>query len=593
MGVLETTADCTFAPDKVATADSARATTAPLPKPLPEPESRAGLKDVRAYLADLQAQGQHAEVLAQVMSLLARMFDSSALLQKRLAALAKARYGQSTEQVTSAQLALLFEAALAEEAKEAEENGEPAPEPPLDPLPEPRPEPTPEPKKPQRRPGRNPLPEHLVRKIIEVKVPDELRACPTCGIERTCMGHETSELLEFVPASFIVHQIEREKLACKLCQEHVVIAPVVCKVIAGGMCGAGLLAQVVVSKYVDHCPLYRQVEIYKRQRVELSDSTLCAWIAQAAGPLLLLRVAKRIWELAVGCRHIGADDTGIRVLDADHEKGAKRGHFWIYLGYDEQGRPLWPAFRYTPDWTKKGPEEFLADFKGKLQGDGYKGWTAVINANPGATMVGCWAHTRRYFKDALDAKEMAAGIPFALIQKLYSIEAKARDKNLTVEERLALRQAESVPVMAELSKWRDAKRGKIRPKQKLGEAWTYLDNQWQALQQYLSDGALPIDNNFVENQIRPICLGKKNYLFAGNDEGAERAAIIYTVLATCKIAGAEPWAYLADVFLQLRQRDEKASIDDLLPGAWEERRKAGLAAAAELALAAVKSGTAA
>lgn len=573
--MLETTADCTIAPNKVAAADAAQPAVAPMPPPLPEPESRAGLADIKRHLEAMHDSGAHAEALAQVMSLLARMYDSNALLQKRLNAMAKARFGKSSEQVSSAQLALLFQEALAEDAKEAEENGEPAPVPPEDALPEPRPEPEPEaPKKAQRRPGRNPLPEHLHRKIIELNVADDKRACPTCGKERTCIGHETSEVLEFVPASFVVHQFVREKLACKPCQENVVIAPAACKVLDGGMCGPGLLAQVVVSKYVDHCPLYRQAEIYKRQGVELSDSTLCAWIAAVAGPALLLRVAKRIWELAGKCGHIGADDTGMLVLDIDHEKGRKRGHIWIYLGYDAMGRPQWPAFRYTPDWTKKGPEEFLNGFKGKLQGDGYKGWGAVIKVNPDALLVACMAHVRRYFKDALDAKEMAAGIPFALIQKLYSIEAKAREGRMTVEERLALRQAESAPVMAALGKWRDEKRGKIRPKQKLGEAWTYLDNQWPRLQHFLSDGALPIDNNFVENQIRPIGLGRKNYLFCGSDDGAERAAIIYTIVATCKIAGAEPWAYLADVLMQLRLRDETAGIDDLLPAAWQARQAA-------------------
>lgn len=204
--------------------------------------------------------------------------------------------------------------------------------------------------------------------------------------------------------------------------------------------------------------------------------------------------------------------------------------------------------------------------------------------NPHATMVACMAHMRRYFKNALDAKEVAAAVPFALIQKLYAIEAKAREARLDCAERLTLRQAESVSVMAELGKWRDLKRGKLRPKQKLGEAWTYLDNQWAALQQFLGDGALPIDNNLVENQIRPIGLGRKNYLFCGSDDGAQRAAVVYTILATCKIAGAEPWAYLTDVLMRLRERDLHADVDDLLPGAGVARRKAAaLVAAATVA----------
>lgn len=290
---------------------------------------------------------------------------------------------------------------------------------------------------------------------------------------------------------------------------------------------------------------------------------------------LLLPLASLVWNLAKSCPVIGADDTGVRVLDADHEKGIKRGHLWIYLGYDDQGIARWPAIRYTPDWSKKGPADFLKGFVGTLQGDGYKGWMSVATKDhPGIRLAGCMAHARRKLVEALEAGALSAAVAVKLIQKLYAIEAKARAQELDPAGRQALRQAESVPLMIELRKWLDQHLGRARPKSPLGKAVTYLDNQWRELQVYLGDGRLQVDNNLVENKARPVGIGRKNWLFCGSDEGAERAAILYTVLSTCKLAGAEPWAYLRDVLPELALRGPQAEVEDLLPHRWVERQAA-------------------
>lgn len=507
-----------------------------LPPPDIDPRDPKGLDAVREYLAQLQAAGRHDEVLDQTTHILHALAEANSDLTHQLQALRKALYGRRTERLDPAQLALFAEL-LGEQAQPA-----PEAETPQDPSTSAR--------APQRRPGRNPLPEHLPRKRIELKVADELRTCSTCGTEKVCIGHEVSEVLNFVPASFEVLEYAREKLACKPCQEGVVIASAASKVADGGKCGPGLLAQVLVSKYADHCPLYRQHQIYLRSGVDLSENTLGSWVAWAA--LLLSPLARGIWQRLAAAEVLGGDGTTLRVLDADHENGSKRGHMCGYVAYDRNGIPTLAGFRYTPDWKKTGPGEFLKGFAGTLQCDAYKGWLSLAkNELRGLILAGCWAHARRKLVEALEGKAFSAAVPLKLVQKLYAVEAEAREHDAAT--RLALRQRDAVPIMADLKAWLTKHYGATRPSSPLGKAVEYLHNQWDMLQVYLSDGRVCIDNNWVENHLRPICVGKKNYLFAGSDEGAERAAVIYTVLANCKLAGVEPWAYLNDVLAELAQ----------------------------------------
>jgi len=538
------------------------------PQNLPEATDPSGLDGVRKYLASLQAEGRHEEVLDQVMQLLLKVLADNTGKSHRIAALLKQLYGRKSERMSSAQLDLFLHA-LADDADAA-----PATESETVAAPEPEAhEPVPAPARPaQRRPGRNPLPEHLPRIRDERKVPPELRPCPRCGRERTCIGHEISEVLDFVPGHFMVLEIDREKLACKPCQEGVIIAEPAQKLGDGGMCGPGLMAQVLTGKYQDHTPLYRMHGIFLRSGVDLSESTLGSWVT--AGAALLLPLATLIWKRAKASPVIGADDTGVRVLDQDHENGVKRGHLWIYLGYGDDGKARWPAIRFTPDWSKQGPADFLAGFSGTLQGDGYKGWMSLATQElAGIVLAGCMAHARRKLVEALEAGSLTCAAAVKIIQKLYLIEARARDQGLDPAARLALRQAESVPLMADLKTWRDQHKGRP-PKSPLAKAVTYLENQWEPLEVFLADGRVQIDNNLVENQARPAALGRKNWLFAGSDAGAERAAIVYTVLATCRLADAEPWEYLRDVLPELARRGADAEVEDLLPYEWVTRRRA-------------------
>ncbi len=528
----------------------------------------ANIAGLRQYLGNLMAQGRNDEAIEQVINLLLKVLADNNAKQERIAQLLKALYGSKSEKMSAAQLDLFVQQAAAE-AGETPSEVEPEADEPDEPE---VPEPTPELRK-QRRPGRNPLPANLPREVIELKVPEDQRKCPICQADKVCMGHETSEVLEFRPASLIVQEFSREKLACKVCQEGVVIAAAAEKVIDGGMAGPGLLAFLAVSKYLDHLPLYRLAKILSRWGVELAESTLGSWIAVVAR--LLEPLAAEIRRRALACRVLGADDTGMKVLDNDDERGIKRGHIWMYLGY-EAGVAKWPAFAYTPDWKKTGPAEFLKNrTTGILQGDGYKGWISITQKDlRDVILAGCWAHARRKTVEALDAGYKSAAVAIKLIGKLYAIEQRARDEKLSPEARQQLRQAEAPAIMVQLRAWLDKHVGRAAPTTALGKAVTYMDNQWKVLQVYIDDGELAIDNNLVENQIRPIALGRRNYLFCGSDEGAERAATIYTVLATCRVAGVEPWKYLADVLPRLAKLGEGDDVSALLPGAWVALDKA-------------------
>ncbi len=539
---------------------------------VPQPKDDKGVVEVRAFLAELLTQGRGDEVLDQVVALLLQMVAHQDDLTHQLEGLRKMVFGRRSEKISLAQLHLFMQEAAQAGVVEPED---------VPPPPAPEPDKPADDKPVQRRPGRNPLPEHLPRKRVELQVEPDKRTCETCGKEKSLIGHECSEVLNFIPGHFEVTEYAREKLACKPCQEGVCIALPAEKLVAGGMCGPGLMAQVLVSKYLDHCPLYRQRIIYQRSGVELAESTLGSWVA--LGWMLMLPLARLIYKGAAGCSLIGADDTPVRVLDQDHDKGVKKGHIWAYLGYDDDGRPCFAAMRYTEDWSKQGPIDFLRGFRGVLQGDGYKGWKSIPKKDlPDIIQSGCWAHVRRKGVEALDGGALSAAMMVKLIGQLYAIEREARELKLDVAGRLALRQDKAVPVMAELRKWLDKHHGRAGPKTPLGKAVGYLHNQWTPLQVYLSDGRVPIDNNLVENQIRPVCLGKKNYLFCGSDAGGERAAVIYTALATCKLVGAEPWQYLNDVLPHLARHarlhpGDDAGVHDgdlahLLPHAWVARR---------------------
>ncbi len=512
------------------------------------------LQTVRAVLVDLQAQGKHEEVIEVVMSLLSQLAGSNRELELRVQHLLRQTFGRKTERLDPRQLALLLaELAAKEPAAGASVSAEgPRREEP----------PTVAVQAHQRRPGRNPLPAWLPREpVVLTPSPEEL-VCGECGSRKKRIGSEKNELLEYVPGRFKVIEQEREKYACRECQGEVVIGPVGPKPIEGGLPGPSLLTHVLVSKYRDHLPLYRQAEIYARDGVQIARSTLMDWVRHGAE--LLVPVAEAIHEQAIGSHVLQVDDTGLRVLDDDHPGGSKRGHLWGLLG-----DRVWASFRYTPTWRGEEAQKLVEGRKGFLQVDGYSGFDDLFKA-PGAEIieVGCMAHARRKYVAALDSGEIRAAVAVGLFQKLYAVEAEATKRNLDPPARLVLRSERSGPLMDELGKWIAEQHPQLPPKSPLGKALTYSLNQWKQLRRFLADGRIQLDNNGVERQLRAVAVGRKNYLHAGSDAAAERAAVLYTVIGTAVVQGVEPMAYVRDLVEKISGDYPAKRLRELLPDRW-------------------------
>jgi transposase len=500
---------------------------------------------VRVHARALLADGKAAEAIELLLGLLAQTeADRLRLLRKHL--------GKTSEKVSDAQLSLLRE--LLGEVQAHLPLGSPDVELPARTTPK---------RERKQGHGRRRLPDHLRREERRHLVPEAERPCPHCGGERVGIGWETSETLERVPASFYVIVDLREKLACRACEEGVAIAPAPEKVIEKGRPGPSLLADVIIGKYVDHLPLTRQHAIYRREGVDLAVSTMVDWVAAVATSLQPL--AHRQEKLALVAHVLGADDTGIKVLDKDAPGGAKRGHLWCYIA-----DAMYAVFRYTPDWSKEGPQTFLEKRRGWLQADAYRGYDGIFaRKDATAIEVGCWAHARRPFAElALDQDARAAPI-IELIRALYAVEGRATDDGVAADERLRRRQAESAPIVDAIARACVEIRGRHPPNDPLAKAAGYVINQERALRRYLEDGALPIDNTMVERRLRPVACGRKNYLFCGSDAGAERAAVIYSLVGSCALVGVDPRAYLTWVLTQLEiERFPRSRIDELLPASW-------------------------
>jgi transposase len=404
--------------------------------------------------------------------------------------------------------------------------------------------------------GRRPLPAHLPRRRVEIDVADTDKQC-ACGHAKTRIGEDTSEKLEYEPASFIVIETVRPKYACPHCHEGVVQAPAPPQAVEKSLAGEGLLAHVVISKYVDHLPLHRLEGIFAREQIDLPRSTLCGWVAEVAAALT--PIGDQLRREIVAAEYLQTDDTSITVLD--ERGGSFKGRLWTYLD------PLTHQVVYdaTPTHEGEGPAAFLATFRGQLQADAYSGYDALY-ASGRVSEIGCWAHARRRFVEAFLIDTNAA-LMIALIQQLYEVEHDAVD--LDADARRALRQERSLPLLAKIDAERQALTAIVLPKSPLGEAVRYLTNQWTALQRYVEDGRVAIDNNRAENQLRLVAVGRKNWLFAGSFEGARRAALLYSLVQSCKLANVAPFSYLKDVLLRVATHDHRR-IDQLTPKRWAE-----------------------
>lgn len=411
----------------------------------------------------------------------------------------------------------------------------------------------------KRQPKRKPLPAHLPRETVRVESPC---ACPACGGELCSLGTDSSEMLEYIPGHFKVIREEREKFACKGC-ETVVQAPASSKPIPRGNAGPGLLAHIIVAKYADHLPLYRQSVMYQRDaEVELDRSTLAGWVGQCGA--LLTPLADALGRYVMSGRKLHADDTPVPVLKPGNGK-TKTGRFWTYVRDDRRAGHEDPAavwFQYTPDRKGEHPRAHLHNFKGVLQADGYAGFHHLYRAGQ-LEEAACWAHVRRKFFEI--AQSQASPIAAEAVKRiglLYKIEKDIRGS--PESQRRQARQQRAAPILAELKDWLTANLSRISKKSGLAEAIRYALPRWPALTRYVDDGLLEIDNNLAENALRAVALGRKNYLFAGSDAGGERAALMYSLIGTAKLNGINPEAYLRYVLDRIADHPINR-IDELLP----------------------------
>jgi transposase len=420
-----------------------------------------------------------------------------------------------------------------------------------------------------RRRNLGALPAHLPR--IEVLVDIEDKSCPCCGGTLHVIGEDTSEMLDIVPAQYRVKVIRRPRYGCRACEEAVVQAPAPERPITGGMATEALLAQVLVAKYADFLPLYRQAGIFARHGVELDRSTLCDWVGRACWWL------EPLWHLlrrhVMSSTRIFADDTLLPVLDPGRGR-TKTGRLWGYAIDDRpwQGNtPPAVVYLYAEDRKGEHPAAHLAEFQGVLQVDGYGGFKSLLeNRPPGAIRLAfCWAHCRRRFYEI----HQATGSPLAeealrQIRELYRIETEIRGRS--AEERRAVRQERSAAIVDALHGWLMTQLERVSGKSGLAEAIRYALRHWPGLVLFLEDGRLELDTNTIERAIRPITLGRKNALFAGSDGGARHWAIVASLVATAKLNGVEPLAWLTDVLERMVSGRTKAhELERLLPWFWK------------------------
>ena len=483
-------------------------------------------------------------------------------MQRQIEQLLRQRFGSKSEKLHPEQLLLFGEAAVE--------------------LP---PAPVETSSKPKGGHGRQKLPANLPRDEVIHDLTPEQKACPECGTERRRIGEESSEQLEDVPASLRVIVHKRPKYACAGCRGHVAVAARLPEPIERGLPGTGLLAHVIVSKYLDHLPLYRQERIFTRQGVSLSRQTTCDWMAQCAG--LLEPIWKAMKARILRSNVVMTDDTPVPVQDADVKGKNRTGRLWAYLG-DRDHRFV--VYDYSPDHRAEWPELFLKPYtSGYLQSDGYSGYDR-IHAR-GIVAVGCWAHARRKFHEATSSDEKRAKQALEWIGRLYGVERAAKDEanqqwsklgggsndtvRRTLEDQILAekRNMESREILDGFSIWLESQLGPVLPKSPMGEAISYARSNWKSLTRYLEQPWLSIDNNASERAMRPIAVGRKNWLHLGSDAGGRTAAILLSVTQSAQGSGLESWAYLRDV-LDRVSTHPNSRIDELLPDRWKPSESA-------------------
>jgi transposase len=471
-------------------------------------------------------------------------------LQHGVEQLLRARYGPRRERVDENQLFMFAAEIMARAEKTTPASGE-TEAPPAGA------------KSTPQRPGhgRSALPKSLPRQRVVHDLGEGARQCPQCQGELKRMGEEVSERLEYVPASLVVIEEVCQKYAyvkgCTVVTAAKPMAP-----IEKGLPGPGLRAQVAVSKYGDHLPLHRQADIFRRQGVEISRQTMCDWMRACAD------LARPLYELmkqgVLGSKAVQTDDTPVPVLDRALPR-TRTGRIWTYVGDDDHP---FTVYDYTPNRSRDGPEEFLKEFRGYLQADAYSGYDHFYQQpDRGIVEVACWAHSRRRFFEAQSSDLMRSTVMLAYIHLLYDIERQARDRHLDPAARRALRQEKAKPILQDIRAYLEREHPQVLPKSPEGQAIAYALSNWQALTRYCEDGDLEIDNNGAERSLRGVAVGRKNWMFYGSDQGGRTAAVLTSLIATCKRLHIDPFAYLRDIFERISSHPKKR-LGELLPDEW-------------------------
>jgi transposase len=412
--------------------------------------------------------------------------------------------------------------------------------------------------------GRRPLSSELKRERIEHDLAEAEKHCASCHQDLRPIGEETSERYEYVPAQLRVIEDVCKKYACA-CTVKTAAKPA--QPIAKSSAGASLLAQVIVAKVADHLPVHRQAKMFRRFGVEIADQTMCGWMRQAAE--LLDPLYARLKQFVLRSKVVGTDDTPVKVLDRSLKRTTRKGRFWPYVG-DRQHRAA--VFDYTPTRERAGPEQFLKSYRGYLQADAYVAYDSFFTKpERGLVEVACWAHSRRHFHQALDTDSARMGAVLAHIALLYKIEKHARRSGIAGEDLRLLRQQASRPLLDKLHQFLETIREEVLPRSPAGQAVAYALKNWAALTRYLTDGDLSIDNNHTERSLRGIAVGRRNWTFLGSDRGGRTMAVLRSFVASCELAGVEPFAWFDDVLSRIGECSIQ-QLDDLLPHNWAAAR---------------------
>lgn len=480
------------------------------------------------------------------------LLDHVEKLRHRISDLNRANFGRKSERFIDPNQALLFQDLLEELMDKAEKADQKA-----------RAEAPKESRAPRKGHGRRKLPETLPRLEDRVQIPEEDRTCPDCRTPMEKIGEEITEKLCKFQVVFVRRTV-REKYACPKCHDGVLTAEGPEEVLDRGMFDRSFLAGILVAKYKDHLPLYRQAEMYKRDGIDLPLSTLCDQVALGAD--LLAPIAGRIRQEVLENPWIQADETPVlSAIGKGKGKKSRKSYIWAFRSKEKV------FYRWSPSRSSQVPLEILKGYEGKLQVDDYAGYKPLF-AKGKIVEVGCMAHARRKFEKALETSREYASLVLGLIRLLYQVEGKLPkgESEKEIEERLRIRQAEAVPVLDKIKEWLESHKPLVLPKSPIGKAIGYMLGRWESLLEYTRDGRLEIDNNGVERSIRPYALGRKNWLQFGSEEGGRRSAILMTLMENCRAHGVDPQLYLWDALMRIG-KCPASKVQDLTPWGWKEK----------------------